>query len=218
MTKWSETAWREITPIFDRIIEHPFITELTAGTLARDKFIFYLKQDALYLAEFGRALTLIAAKCPKSEDMKTFLTFANDTMEVELALHRSFLGPQGLIADLAPSPACLLYTSFMHRQLLLTPVETAVATVLPCFWIYKEVGDYILSRETTPKNPYQSWISTYGGDEYGQAVKLAIAIADNMAEEATPAVVREMTEAFVVCSKMEWMFWDGAWQMESWPV
>ncbi|MFB2606764.1 thiaminase II, partial [Rhizobium phaseoli] len=28
----------------------------------------------------------------------------------------------------------------------------------------------------------------------------------------------EMTDAFVRASQYEWMFWDSAWRLETWPV
>ena len=215
---WSQIAWREITPIFDRIIEHPFLRGLTDGTLDRRKFLFYMEQDALYLADFSRALAGIAYKCPTRSQMADFLSFAKDSVDVELELHRAFLGPNGLAEAGKPSPTCLLYTSFMHRQLSLMPLEVAAATVLPCFWIYKAVGDHILALPRKSDNPYQSWIDTYGGDEYGQAVKRAVLLTDELAEAGADSLRQSMTEAFVLCSKMEWMFWDSAWNLEPWPV
>ncbi|UQZ89334.1 thiaminase II [Deltaproteobacteria bacterium Smac51] len=214
--KWSTTARRAILPIFDKIIAHPFITELMDGTLPKEKFLFYLRQDAIYLADFGRTLAGIASKCQKPEHVSAFLSFAGDTMEVEKALHKAYLGS---LENLPPiSPTCLLYTSFMLRQLAVDSLKVAVATVLPCFWIYKAVGDHILAGEIAPGNPYQSWIDTYGGVEYGQAVTRALAIGDEMAAHTNEAGRREMTEAFVVCSRMEWMFWDSAYKLEKWDI
>lgn len=216
MSKWSETAWGAITPIFEAILRHPFLAGLTAGTLDREKFLFYLDQDALYLDDFGKALAGIAVKSAARDHVESFLQFSGDTIAVERELHRSYLGQIDSAAS--PTPTCLLYTSFMHRQLAIAPVEVAVATVLPCFWVYQAVGDSILAGETVPGNPYQNWINTYGGDEYGQAVTRAVAIADALAEQTTPAVRAEMTRAFVLCARMEWMFWDAAWRLEKWPV
>ena len=215
-TKWSEEAWNNIQPVFEAVTRHPFLTGLTDGSLARDKFLFYLNQDALYLDDFGKVLAGLAVKSAKRGHVEDFLSFARDTIEVERQLHRSFLG--SLDPAARPSPTCLLYTSFLHRQLAAAPLEVAAATVLPCFWVYKEVGEYILAQVKQPQNPFQSWIDTYGGDEYGRAVSRAIAMADELAEETTAAIRQEMTRAFELCTKMEWMFWDSGWRQEAWPV
>ena len=58
MKKWSEEAWDVARPTYLKIIEHPFVEELARGTLAADKFLFYLRQDSLYLAHYSRVLTL----------------------------------------------------------------------------------------------------------------------------------------------------------------
>ncbi len=213
---WSLAARRAVGPIFTAITAHPFITELMAGTLPREKFMFYLAQDALYLIDFGRALAGIAARAKKPEHTAAFLAFAKDTMEVEKALHQSFLGSTDALPH--QSPANLLYTSYMLRGLALDSLGVAVAAVLPCFWIYKAVGDYILAGESAANNPYQSWIDTYGGEEYGEAVERALAIGDELAAQAGEAERRDMTEAFVTCSRLEWMFWDSAYKLEEWAV
>ena len=62
MKKWSEEAWDVARPTYLKIIEHPFVEELARGTLAADKFLFYLRQDSLYLAHYSRVLTHIASR------------------------------------------------------------------------------------------------------------------------------------------------------------
>ncbi len=212
---WSKGAWKAITPIFEDTLRHPFLAELMRGTLAREKFLHYLNQDALYLDDFGKVLAGIAVKCRDREQVEDFLAFASDSIAVERALHLSYLGQ--LDAGAAPTPTCLLYTSYLQRQLATAPLEVAAAAVLPCFWIYQAVGDFIISQRPTPGNPYQDWINTYGGDEFAKSVIRAIAIVDALAEGTTEAVRWEMTRSFVLCTRMEWMFWDAAWRLEGWP-
>lgn len=214
--KWSFGAKRAIETIFNEITSHPFITELMNGTLPREKFLFYLAQDALYLTDYGRALAGIAAKTKKTAHTAAFLSFAKDAMEVEKELHKSFLGSLDALPQM--SPANLLYTSYLLRQLSYESTAVAVATVLPCFWIYKAVGDYIALGKVAQNNPYQIWINTYGGEEFGAAADLAMTIGDELAESATAEERKEMTEAFVMCSKLEWMFWDSAYKTEEWAV
>jgi thiaminase/transcriptional activator TenA len=98
------------------------------------------------------------------------------------------------------------------------PFEVALAAVLPCFWIYQKVGAHILSLAPVPRNPYQSWIDAYGGEEYAQAAQAAVAMCDRAAAGTTGAVRAKMAESFALASKMEWMFWDSAWRLEEWPL
>jgi thiaminase/transcriptional activator TenA len=218
MSKWSENVWREIAPIFEAIKVHPFLTELAEGALDKEKFLFFLRQDALYLADFSRALAGIAVKCEKSEHAAAFLSFAGDAVAVELSLHASYLGELKDLNKNEQSPACLLYTSYILRQLSRSPLEAAAATVLPCFWIYKAVGEHLLALGKKADNPYQAWIDAYGSPEFGLAADRAINIADELAALTTTATREEMTRTFVICSEMEWMFWDSAYKLEKWPL
>ncbi|MDR2884415.1 MAG: thiaminase II [Deferribacteraceae bacterium] len=212
----SELSWQQIKPIYSKIIEHPFVTELMNGTLAEEKFVFYIQQDALYLAEYGRILAAIAAKLSDSAHSEAFLSFAKDSIAVERELHATYLKDN--TTNIEPSPSCMLYTSYLWTQIQTAPIEVSVAAVLPCFWIYKEVGEYILANQTESDNRYQAWIDTYGGTEFAEAVKMAINIYDELAKNATEAQRQQMIQAFTICSKMEWIFWDSAYRLEQWAV
>lgn len=216
--KWSEQVWKTALPVYNKILKLPFIEELINGTLNKEKFVFYIKQDAVYLAEYGKVLAGIASKLRKPEHIQSFLYFANDTMSVEKALHETFFESVDKSSAIEASPSCLFYTSYLHKQLANAPVEVSLAAVLPCFWIYKEVGDYILANQTKGDNPYQAWINTYGGEEYSAAVEKAISICDEIAVSCTENQRQAMTEAFITCSKLEWLFWDSAYKLEQWPV
>lgn len=213
--KWSEAAWNTAKPVYDKILEQPFIAGLIDGSLAREKFLFYIQQDALYLADYGKVLTGLASKLTNHEHMHAFIRFAGDSIAVENALHATFLNG---VCEANMSPACLLYTSFLLKQLANAPAEVIAAAVLPCFWIYKKVGDYILANQTKDENPYQEWIDTYGGEGFDDSVNLAISICDQLAEKCTEEQRQAMTDAYLMCSKMEWLFWDSAFRLEEWPI
>jgi len=93
----------------------------------------------------------------------------------------------------------------------------ALAAILPCFWIYKAAGDHILLHQNKSNNPYQTWIDTYAGEEFGMLVRKAMTICDEVASQCTEVQQASMTEAFLTASRLEWIFWDSAWRLESWP-
>ena len=45
----------------------PFIEHLSDGTLPKEKFQFYMLQDAMYLADYGRALAALGAKASDNQ-------------------------------------------------------------------------------------------------------------------------------------------------------
>jgi thiaminase/transcriptional activator TenA len=214
--KWSEQTWQAIEERYQSIIAMPFITELSNGSLPQEKFRFYMTQDSLYLEHFGRTLSLIAAKIYDIQDVLAFMRFAENTIVVENALHEFYFKDFGVTDKGVLEPACHHYIHFLRSTASLDPVEVAVAAVLPCFWIYKEVGEYIYNHQNSINNPYQKWIETYGGDEFSIAVQQAIDICDKIAENSTPEIRKRMTEAFIMSSRMEFHFWEAAYELKTW--
>lgn len=214
--KWSEQAWEAITPVYQSIKEMPFINELKDGVLPVEKFQFYIQQDACYLEHFARALALIGARATRLDDALSFIRFAENAIVVENALHGSYFVDFGVKAAESPAPACHHYIHFLKSTAALDAVEIAMAAVLPCFWIYKQIGDHIYHSTNNPDNRYKKWIDTYAGEEFGLAVKSAIEICDRAAAGTTEAVRAGMTEAFISASRLEFDFWDGAYRLRKW--
>ncbi|MCF2970072.1 thiaminase II [Synechococcus sp. Nb3U1] len=207
--------WQAIQLIYQQILAHPFNQELAAGTLSRERFQFYLQQDALYLTDFARALGLIGARSERSEQVVSFLNFALGAIVAERSLHESYFRLYEIQPEITYAPTCFTYTRSLLATAALDPYEVAIAAVLPCFWIYREVGSEIY-RMAQPHNPYQQWIDTYAGEEFAQVVQQAIDITESVAEQTTAALRDKMMAAFVTASRLEWLFWDSAYRLESW--
>lgn len=214
--KWSEQTWKAIEERYESILVMPFIKELSAGTLPQEKFRFYMTQDSLYLEHFGRTLSLIAAKIQDIKDVLAYMRFAENAIVVENALHKFYFKDFGVTDKGVLEPACHHYIHFLRSTAALEPVEVAIAAVLPCFWIYKEVGDHIYKNQNSVNNPYQKWIDTYGGNEFAIAVEQAINICDRIAEKSTQEVRIKMTDAFIMSSRMEFHFWEAAYELKTW--
>lgn len=214
--KWSEQTWKKIDDTYKAILDMPFVQELANGTLSKDKFQFYMAQDSMYLEHFGRALALIASKSHDIGDALAYIRFAEGAIVVENALHESFFEEFGVSDKGTIQPACHHYTHFLKSTAAMEPVEVAMAATLPCFWIYKKVGDHIHKKQQTNNNPYQRWIDTYGGEAFAQSVQRAIMICDLAAERTTPGMRERMTKAFVHASLLEYDFWDAAHKLRVW--
>jgi thiaminase/transcriptional activator TenA len=220
MSRFSDEAWHRTAGLRDAIHQLPFNTELAAGSLSRDRFQTYIVQDAIYLGQFSRALAIAAAKAPDMATMQSFAQSASGAIAVEQALHGRYLREFGVdpagIADAEPSPDCLAYTSFLIAAAHHDPWEVLVAAVLPCFWLYWDIGCAI-AQTAAPQNPYRAWIDTYADERFGEAVRTVTAIADRAADAATAATRAKMLAAFTRACQYEWLFWDGAYQRRSWP-
>jgi thiaminase (transcriptional activator TenA) len=220
MRRFSDEARERTATLRAAIGRLPFNTELAAGTLAPERFRFYITQDALYLADYARVLAIAAAKSPDAATVRWFAQAAGEAVAVEQALHARYLAEFGVdpstAAAAGPSPDCLAYTSFLLATAHLQPWEVTVAAILPCFWIYWDVAASIVKGAATD-NAYRAWIDTYADPRFGEAVRMAIDIADRAASAATPAIRDAMLAAFTRSAQYEYLFWDGAYRQRGWP-
>ncbi len=206
-----------IAEFMPNIYGHPFNKELADGTLPLEKFTFYLAQDALYLTEFSKALALTASRLPHDHQTELFLQFALNSLKAERELHvntlKKFVIPDHLRHE--QSPFCFMYTNYLLKMANAAPIEEAIASLLPCFWVYQQVGQRALAKKTA-NNPYQAWIDLYSNPEFNTSVDLAIATLNELGENASEPTQKKMTAAFKRATHLEWYFWQGAYTQETW--
>jgi thiaminase/transcriptional activator TenA len=220
-TTFRSHMWTAMQDIFTRILAHPFLAGLTDGSLPRDVFAHYVVQDAHYLVDYARALALVGAKGPDEHAISMFASHARGALEVERSLHAGLFREMGITDDevraIPVMPTTLAYTSYLLRSCHQGSFAEGLAAVLPCYWIYAEVGTALLVR-SSPDRLYARWIATYGGEEFGRIVADVLALVDRVGERASAAEQTAMREHVVTTARYEWMFWDAGWRRETWPV
>ena len=218
---FTSTLWQAIAPIYRAILAHPFVAGLTDGSLPREAFRFYAVQDALYLREFARGLSVAAARAPREEWIIMLNEHAAGALRVERTLHESFFKEFGLspeaVAATPLAPVNLAYTSYLLAVAYGAPFHEAIAALLPCYWIYWEVGK-TLERSGSRDPLYARWIGTYASEEFGAVVRDVLACVDTLAATLREEDRETMRRHFVTTSRYEWMFWDMGWRREAWPV
>src|SRR5919199_1600665 len=116
---FTNKLWRSITSIYDEILAHPFLRGLTDGTLSEERFRFYVLQDAVYLREYARALSLAGVRSPEENTLVMFNEHSAGSITVERSLHEGFLKDLGVAREeteaIKASPTTLAYTSFLLK-------------------------------------------------------------------------------------------------------
>ena len=218
---FSQDVWQRNAELYQQILNLPFNQELAHGTLSRDAFSHYVIQDAHYLLAYGRALAVCAAKAFEADDVIQFSEGAKIAIVVERSLHNDFM--QGFniskeeFENTPLTLACHHYTSFLTATAWSESYPVVLASLLPCFWIYAEVGKAIVNQ-SVPNNPYQAWIDTYSGEEFNTAVNNVIHTIDKVAATCDADTLTKMHKAYTDAAKLEWMFWDSAYQQRTWPI
>ncbi|MBO7300575.1 MAG: TenA family protein [Tidjanibacter sp.] len=212
---WTDKIWEASLPIYERIIAHPFIKELADGTLAMESFVRYLAQDEIYIKNYGEEMFLMADMMP-SEEMRTmFRTFAEEGMAAEAAMHQMLIDRFGIETRVEPSEVTSGYMAHTRRHIESQSLPHAMAAMLPCMWIYNEVGLYIYAHRNQNDNPYADWVATYASEDFTEGTKMILDLCNKIAEEASPEVIAEMNEAYLISAEYEWKFWDWGYHGKS---
>jgi len=218
---FSAELWDSTADIYAAILAHPFVCGLTDGSLPQDAFTFYVVQDALYLRSYAQALAAVASRATDTRGTEMFARHAAGIIDVEMTLHESLLADLDIdpaAADAAePAPTTLAYTSYLLAAARGGSYAEGVGAVLPCYWIYWEVGKHLLSQGS-PDARYQKWIDTYSAEEFAAEALEVIAVADRLGPGLGAAEAARARQHFVTTSRYEWMFWDMGYRQENWPV
>ena len=186
---FSSELWNGITDIYAAILAHPFLAGITDGSLPADAFTFYVLQDALYLRRYAQAL---AGGHPRADTAQTemFARHAAGIVAVEMTLHDTLLADLDIdpaaLEDTQEAPTTLAYNSYLIANTQGGSYAEGVGTVLPCYWIYGEVGKHLLERGS-PNPRFQKWIGTYGGEEFDAEVRDVIGVTDKLGPQLSPA-------------------------------
>ncbi|MFP5283988.1 MAG: thiaminase II [Actinomycetes bacterium] len=221
MATFSAELWEAGVDSYEQILCHPFLTGLTDGSLDREAFAYFVVQDSHYLRAYARALALVAARAPDEDAVRMFAAHAANAVEVERALHLGLLADLEMTPDeveaAGPGPTTLAYTSYLTAICATGSYAEAVATVLPCYWVYRDVGRALLDA-SSPDPLYARWIATYGSPEFDEIVESVLAATDRLGSEVGSGERKRCRQHFAITTRYEWMFWDAAYSRLAWPV
>lgn len=215
---FTDQAHAQTQALWDASKRHPFITQLQTGTLPAATFRYYLIQDHHYLHEFGKLHDLAADQSNDPRVVNQLRAGAASLRDGEIAVRQTFFDRLNItpaeVAAVTAAPTCYAYISHIYRALLTAGPAGAVAGLLPCYWLYAEIGQ-ALAGTGSPVPIYQSWIDTYNADDYTGAMHDQLALANYV---ATPANTDALLAIFKKSSWYELQFWQMALDQEDWSI
>ncbi|MDT2603496.1 thiaminase II [Enterococcus dongliensis] len=216
---FTELARKKAAKYWEKSFEHPFVQSLARGDLAPEIFRYYLLQDRYYLEHFSKLYGYIAKQTIDKEVQAHLQKNAENLKQGELAIREEFFSKLAIseaeILMTPIAPTAYHYVSHMYRQLIEGTPNTAFAGMLPCAWLYQEIGERLITVGS-PDPVYQCWIETYAGETAVEGIKKERVLLDRLYEESTEKEQQQMIEAFVISSKLEYAFWGMAMTLEKW--
>jgi len=209
-------------PIWRAIQNHPFLAELHQGTLSLDRFTYFILQDYVYLLDFAQVLCQGGAKSPDLETLALFCRHALGAVEVERTFHASFGNSLGLsrkeLDEVPKGPITQAYIAHLQSVARSGSLGEIVAAILPCYWIYGEVGRRLYRNRPRKPKVYRQWIETYASEAFWRPVREQIQLMNRLGKAAGTGERKVMTAHFILSSRYEFMFWEQAYRLDHWPV
>lgn len=221
--KFSELLKKNAQPILQKQFEHPFVKGLGDGTLPLDKFRYYMIQDSLYIVEYARAMAWVAPLMPEVKDILSMLDAAKQSFQIEAMLKEQYFKQFGITLEDALraefSPTCKAYIDHLFRYTRNGTLAEGMAAILPCGWVYIEIGHRFTSGKKIPDNhPYKLWLITYAVPEFRDMVDWWFEILDTAVIGYPKRELFHIEEIFQQSCRYEWMFWDLGWKKAKWRL
>lgn len=203
---------RNNCPTWQDYVEHNFVQQLGNGTLPKENFQHYLKQDYLFLLQFTRAWALAIYKSDSFEQMRAGQAGVNAMIDFEIKLHidycKSWDIDETTVKTVPESPACVAYTRYVLDAGMTGTLAELYAALTPCVLGYAEIGCVLGAQAPVADNPYQSWIDMYKSDEFQATAQHSQDFLDALCHDASPRQAQKLQHVFDTATRMEVAFWQ----------
>jgi thiaminase/transcriptional activator TenA len=206
---FTKELWDATLPVFQQIINCRFVSGLADATLPREWFAHYLSQDVLYLQQDNKALELLSQRAPDEMEKDFFRQLAEDGIAVEQAMQNEYLAYFHIQEAKEQSPVFSEYGQFLLDAAQHYSYPVALAALLPCFWMYGEAGQHVITHQVA-NNPYQRFIDTYAGEAYDRVSVQFIQLLEKYGQQASESIRKEMKEAFLQSARFEYLVFEEA--------
>ena len=213
--KWSKKAWDASLVIYNEILKSPFNVGLMEGSLPKEVFKNYLKQDTIYIANYSEEMGIIADMIEDIEYKNLFTQFSIDGMEAEKELHKHLAEKLGIKLSSEKNNATevtLAYINHTRQYVDAGNLEFSLAAILPCIWVYNEIGIYLAANCKKENNPYLDWINTYSSPLMLDGINSTIAFCDKLASNSDEKTSSEMIKIFVEGVEHELVFFNDSFR------
>ena len=202
----SLALWQDNQDLAAASLENLFVQGIGDGSLPREKFAYYVGQDAFFLEAFARAYSIAAAKAPTWESFQTFHALANGVLQ-ELNLHQSYAESWNVdVKTVEPGAATRQYTDFLLATAWSQPVGITAVAMSPCMRLYAYLGQE-LAKGGIPSHDYREWITTYSSDEFEPLAKQLEALVNQLSPDTT--LTKSTYRYAMICERD---FFQAAWQ------
>jgi len=207
---------RAANAIWEAQHDHPFVRGIGDGSLDANRFGFWLRQDYLFLIDYGRLFAAAVLRAPDLDAMARFAALLHETLTREMNLHRTQVAGFGITAaDLereTKAPTTQGYTDFLLRTATIGDYAELLGALLPCMWGYSEIGIRLAECGLPNDERYRAWIDVYADPEFAELAHWCRELTDEACAGLPERSLARAEAAFLTSSRYELAFWEMAWE------
>jgi thiaminase (transcriptional activator TenA) len=152
---------------WNKILNHKFIIEIVEDILPISKFIFYMKQDRIFLESFCNLVAAASRVAVDKETKRWFQSLMDTTTRYEMPMQNEILlqfeGNLELIG-VSAEKTTRDYVSYLERVSNSQDLAIILSTIAPCPWTYYEFSESLIKKEIKTK-AFKQWIQFYSSKE-----------------------------------------------------
>ena len=108
------------------------------------------------------------------------------------------------------------YLRHQEHHATMEPIPVALASLIPCFYLYNVLGQYMQQKKIAPDNPYRLWIESYSSPTFQTSTQYMIDVFNDVGTPEIKALYfNRIMKAWVQSIEFEIALWDGSCHAKS---
>ncbi len=204
--------------LWEKMVTHPFVLELGDGKLSQERFRRYLLQDYVFLRTLAKVVGVAVARAPSLEAAQPMAPFLTTILNAENDLFARAFQEMGVPLQEYHGAQPLPTTLAMGNFMLATAYDGTFDDIATIFMVTEGAyHDWATRLAAAGKRPsqrmYQEWIDIHAAQELGDFVAALRRHVDSLPATAMP----RLQAVFRTTLRYEYLFWEMAYNGESWP-
>jgi thiaminase/transcriptional activator TenA len=201
--------------LWTRMLAHPFLLQTRDGTIPRETFATWMRQDYLFVEAGIPFIGALLARAPARhrESLGAIIV----ALEKELALFRERGAAAGV--PLGDTPPALVNHAYMQFLMATAYRDSYAEAYTVLYAAEKAYHDSwrVVKDGIDRASPWYPFVENWAGDAFAAYVAHLEAELDRLAEDAGPAERARMADRFEMTLRYEIAFWEMAATGAGWP-
>lgn len=216
LSDFTQKSWNKSISVYRKILNHPFVQELGSGTLPKEKFIYYIQQDYLFLLNRTEVYSILAKKAPTKDLGEYFQHLSEFSRKAADGIFKKYGLPEFELDQIPKSPACRRYMELMMNTAKERSFIEGFIVCLPCPLLYHKIAEELKSF-SQPSNPYQLWIDSYSVKEKRERLEKQAKIVDQLTKNLTSEEFENLHALFLESMQCEYHLWTDSYYLSIEP-